>query len=78
MINEPKGVMVYARHARAATYCMPGMDRVLKRLGVNVDDFMVNGICVDDLPETENPLVRKVVAIATAEWARTHPEWPKS
>lgn len=68
MMNEPKGVMVYARHVRANTYCMPGMDRVLQRLGVDVADFMVNGVCVDDLPETVNPLVRKVVDAATAEW----------
>lgn len=67
--DEPKDEpRVFMRHARQVGYCSNGSERVSERFGVPYRQFLKEGYPVSKIKDTNNPLVRKIIRLALAEW----------
>lgn len=64
------GIRVYPKHVRQARVCMGGSRVWMQRHGFDWNDFITNGIAVEDLEATGDKIVLDIAAIARAEHGR--------
>ena len=61
------GIIVKVRHVRAAMYCTRGMRAWLQLHGFDVNDFVKNGMPVEQMEATGDAMALRVAAVAREE-----------
>lgn len=71
MTDEPR---IYMRHARALNICSKGVRHQAERMGIDILDFMKNGLSCEQAEKTSNPFLLECAKLARAEWEASHGE----
>lgn len=61
-------VRVTGQHAAKAGYCTNGQDRVMERYNIDPLKFYGEGYTIEEVEHIQNPMVRRVIEIAIAEY----------
>lgn len=67
MTDENQPIVVYMRHIRAAKLCAGGTREWFRRQGFDWTDFLNNGIPLEKMEATGDPLALRVTTIAKQE-----------
>lgn len=66
------GPRIYMRHARALKICSKGVRLQAERMGIDLLDFMQNGLSCEQAEKTGNPFLLECAKLAREEWEATH------
>ncbi|QXV73587.1 putative tail assembly protein [Rhizobium phage RHph_X2_30] len=67
MTAENQQIVVFMRHIRSANLCAGGTRQWFRRQGFDWTDFLNNGIPIEKMEATGDPLALRVTAIARQE-----------
>ena len=60
-------MMIEYRHCKALDYCDPGIKMFLENRGLSYNDFVVNGIPVEQAREWKDLMVDRLIELVEAE-----------
>ncbi len=69
MTDEPR---IYMRHAKAMRICSKGVRQQAERMGINILDFMQNGMSCAEAERSGNYFLIECAKVARAEWEAQH------
>lgn len=69
MTDEPR---IYMRHARALNICSKGVRQQAERMGINILDFMQNGLSCEQAEKSGNHFLMECAKLARKEWEDAH------